>query len=254
MTSNNTQLTNRTALVTGGSRGIGRAICLKLASLGAKVAVNYHNNEQSARDVVSEITAAGGMAVAIQADVSNEDEVQQLVAETETQLGPVDLLVNNAGVFYPVDHTHTTTDIWRKEMAINLDGPFFTTWAVKEGMIARNFGRIVNITSIAGLRPRKNCISYATTKAGLVGFTRSVAEALAPHNIRVNAVAPGLIETEIIADISDEQKQAFVEATPISRLGRPEEIAEVVAFLLTEQSSFVTGQTYVADGGRVTLP
>ncbi|MDC0308197.1 SDR family oxidoreductase, partial [Planctomycetaceae bacterium] len=114
--------------------------------------------------------------------------------------------------------------------------------------------RIVNITSIAGLRPRKNCISYATTKAGVIGFTRSCAEAFAPHNIRVNAVAPGLVDTDIIDDVSAEAKRALIDSTPISRFGKPEEIAEVVAFLLTEQSSFVTGQTYVADGGRVTLP
>jgi 3-oxoacyl-[acyl-carrier protein] reductase len=247
-------LSNKTALVTGGSRGIGRAICNKLASLGARVAVNYHNNEQRANEVVEEITQAAGAAVAIQADVSVESDVQRLVRETEAQLGPVDLLVNNAGIFDPVDHNATTTEIWKRTMAVNLDGPFYTTWAVKDGMIERGFGRIVNITSIAGLRPRPRCIAYATSKAGLIGFTRSVAEALAPHNIRVNAVAPGLIDTEIIADVDEAKKQALIDATPISRLGQPDEIAEVVAFLLTEQSSFVTGQTYVADGGRVTLP
>lgn len=248
------QLIHRTALVTGGSRGIGRAICLKLASLGAHVAVNYHNNKQRAQEVVDEITQADGKAVAIQADVSVEADVQRLVQESESQFGPIDLLVNNAGIFDPVDHDETTTDIWKQTMATNLDGPFFTTWAVKDGMIERGFGRIVNITSIAGLRPRPSCIAYATSKAGLIGFTRSVAEALAPHNIRVNAVAPGLIDTEIIADVDEEKKQALIDSTPIARLGRPEEIAELVAFLLTEQSSFITGQTYVADGGRVTLP
>ena len=254
MITDNSKLTNRVALVTGGSRGIGRAICLKLVSLGAKVSVNYRNNKEAADGVVAEIVDSGGTAVAIQADVSREDDVQRLVAETEQQLGPVELLVNNAGIFVPASHAETTIEIWKREQAVNLDGPFFTTWAVKEGMIERNFGRIVNITSIAGLRPRKNCISYATTKAGLIGFTRSCAEAFAPHNIRVNAVAPGLVDTDIIDDVSAEAKRALIDSTPISRFGKPEEIAEVVAFLLTEQSSFITGQTYVADGGRVTLP
>ena len=254
MSIENTHLTNRVALVTGGSRGIGRAICLKLASLGAKVAVNYCSNGSAAHEVVRHIENDGGTAIAVQADVANEDDVQKLVTEVESQLGPVDLLVNNAGVYHSVTHDQTTAQIWKREQAVNVDGPFYTTWAVKDGMIERRFGRIVNITSIAGLRPRKGCISYATTKAGLIGFTRSCAEAFAPHNIRVNAVAPGLVDTEIIADVEASKKQALIDATPISRLGKPEEIAEVVAFLLTEQSSFVTGQTYVADGGRVTLP
>jgi len=254
MTTDISKLTHRVALVTGGSRGIGRAICLKLASLGAKVSVNYHSNGDAAHEVVRKIENEGGLTIAVKADVSKEEDVQRLVSETEEQLGPVDLLVNNAGIFYPASHNETTAEMWKREQAVNLDGPFFTTWAVKEGMIEREFGRIVNITSIAGLRPRKNCISYATTKAGVIGFTRSCAEAFAPHNIRVNAVAPGLVDTDIIDNVSEEAKQALIDSTPISRFGKPAEIAEVVAFLLTEQSSFVTGQTYVADGGRVTLP
>lgn len=248
------EFTHKTALVTGGSRGIGAAICRKLAAEGAAVAVNYHRSADRAAEVVEQIKKSGGTALALQGDVSSEEDVKQLVAETEQQLGPIDLLVNNAGIYDDVDHDHTTSNLWARTMRANLDGPFYTTWAVKTGMIKRRFGRIVNIASIAGLRPRPACIAYATSKAGLIGFTRSVAAALAEHNIRVNAVAPGLIDTEIIADVPPEKIQSLIDATPISRIGQPEEIAELVAFLLSEKSSYVTGQTYVADGGRVTLP
>ena len=244
----------KTALVTGASRGIGKACALLLAQAGANVAVNYRQNKAAADETVDAIQAMGVKATAIQADISCPEGVEALVSTTTEKLGPVDLLVNNAGIFDRVSHEQTDWELWRKTMAINLDSAFLVTWAVKQGMIDREYGRIVNISSIAGVRPRPMSISYAASKAGMIGFARSLAQALAPHNIRVNSVAPGLIHTEILDGVAQEDLQALIDATPIPRIGRVDEIAELVFFLLSDKSSFITGQTIVASGGRVTLP
>ncbi|MFP6753528.1 MAG: 3-oxoacyl-ACP reductase FabG [Pirellulaceae bacterium] len=244
----------KTALVTGASRGIGKACALLLAQAGANVAVNYRQNKAAADETVDAIQAMGAEATAIQADISCPDGVEVLVNTTTEKLGPVDLLVNNAGIFDRVSHEQTDWELWRKTMAINLDSAFLVTWAVKQGMIDRQYGRIVNISSIAGVRPRPMSIAYAASKAGMIGFARSLAQALAPHNIRVNSVAPGLIQTEILDGVAQEDLQALIDATPIPRIGRVDEIAELVFFLLSDKSSFITGQTIVASGGRVTLP
>lgn len=244
----------KTALVTGASRGIGKACALLLARAGAKVAVNYHQNKTAADETVNAIQAMGAEAAAIQADIACPEGVEALVRTTTETLGPVDLLVNNAGIFDRVGHEQTDWELWRKTMAVNLDSAFLVTWAVKQGMIDRKYGRIVNISSIAGVRPRPMAIAYAASKAGMIGFARSLAQALAPHNIRVNSVAPGLIETEILDGVAQDDLQALIDATPIPRIGRVDEIAELVFFLLSEKSSFITGQTIVASGGRVTLP
>lgn len=244
----------RTALVTGGGRGIGRACCLKLAQAGAAVAVNYASRADAAAETVREIQAAGGRAVALQADVSDADQVDQLVRRTQEELGPIDLLVNNAGIFEHTPHTELPAELWNRTLAVNLTGPYLVSWAVKDGMLARGWGRIVNMSSISGLRARPMSIAYAASKAGLIGLTRSLAEALAPGNVRVNAVAPGLIDTEIIADVEQSRLDEIVESTPIRRLGQPAEIADTVMFLLSDASSFTTGQTLVASGGRVMLP
>jgi 3-oxoacyl-[acyl-carrier protein] reductase len=244
----------KTALVTGASRGIGKACALLLAQAGADVAVNYRQNEAAADETVDEIQAMGVKSVAIQADVSLPEGVENLVRRTVEQLGPVDLLVNNAGIFDRISHEETDWEQWRQTMASNLDSAFLVTWAVKESMIQREYGRIVNISSIAGIRPRPMSIAYAASKAGMIGFARSLAQALAPHNIRVNTVAPGLIATDILNDVDQQDLQDLIDATPIPRIGKPEEIAELVFFLLSERSSFMTGQTLVASGGRVTLP
>jgi 3-oxoacyl-[acyl-carrier protein] reductase len=244
----------RTALVTGGARGIGGAVCRLLAAEGAKVAVNYRTSERAAEELVGRIRQQDGHAVALAADVSQADEVHRLVREVEESLGPVDLLVNNAAVFDLCKHDQLTLKQWEKTLAVNLTGTFLTTWAVKDGMLERGFGRIVNISSIAGLRARSRCIDYAVTKAGVISFTKSCAEAFAAHNVRVNCVAPGLIDTEMVADVNPELRQQLIDETPIPRIGKPEEIATVVAFLLSEESSFMTGQTLVASGGRVLVP
>ena len=244
----------KTALVTGGSRGIGRACCLRLAEAGAAVAVNYCSNEPAAQETVRQIEALGGQALAVKADVASEGDVARMVARVQGELGPVDLLVNNAGVFDYVPHTGTTREIWQRTLDVNLTGAWLVTWAVKDGMITRGYGRIVNVTSISALEPRPMSIAYAASKAGLVGLTKSVAAALAPHNVRVNAVAPGLIETEILDGVEQATLERIIDATPMKRIGTPEEVAALVFFLLSDESSFTTGQTIVTSGGRVMRP
>jgi 3-oxoacyl-[acyl-carrier protein] reductase len=244
----------RTALVTGGSRGIGRAVCVALAQDGANVAINYRSNEAAANETARLVEEAGGQALVVQADVSQPNEVDELVADVERILGPVDLLVNNAGVFDYVSHAETTLEIWQRTLDNNLTSAYLVTWAVKDSMLERDFGRIVNMSSISALRPRPNSIAYAASKAGLIGLTKSLAEAVADKNLRVNGIAPGLIETDIIADVDQAALDTIIQATPMKRIGTPEEIAELATFLLSERSRFMTGQTLVASGGRVMLP
>jgi 3-oxoacyl-[acyl-carrier protein] reductase len=245
---------NRTVLITGGSRGIGRACCLRLARAGARIAVNYHSREDDALETVRLIEEQGSDAIAVQANVADEKSVADMVARVNDSLGPIDMLVNNAGIFEYVTPETTTLDHWRRTIDVNLTGLYIVTWAVKDQMIARNFGRIVNMSSISGLRSRPYGIAYSASKAGVIGFTRSVSEAFIAHNIRVNAVAPGLIDTEIIDDVDQPTIDRIVEQTPMKRIGQPDEIADVVHFLLSDASRFMVGQTLVACGGRVMLP
>ena len=247
------ELAGRVALVTGGSRGIGRAVCLALAREGADVAVNYATHADAAERTRAEVEAAGVRGVSIMADVAREDEVAAMVAATEAELGAVDILVTSAGIVLTEAHTELDYEGWRRVMAVNLDGTFLSIMAVKDGMIARGYGRIVCMASIAGLRARADFIHYSASKAGVIALVRSFAEAVAP-DVRVNSVAPGLIETDMIDDIDPEARRAMIEATPLQRIGTPEEIAELTLFLVSERSSFTTGQTVVASGGRVTLP
>jgi 3-oxoacyl-[acyl-carrier protein] reductase len=247
-------LAGRTALVTGGAKGIGRACCVRLAQAGANVAINYLTSDEQARVTADLVEQAGVKAHLICADVASPEQVTAMVSEVIDALGPVDLLVNNAGVFHFLPHDETSLEIWRKTLDVNLTGAYLVTWAVKPSMIERGFGRIVNIASIAGLRPRPMSIAYAASKAGLIGLTKSLAEALAPHNIRVNAIAPGLIDTEILSDVSQERIDAIVQSTPLGRIGSGVDIADAALFLLSEQSSFITGQTLVVCGGRVMSP
>lgn len=247
-------LTGRTALVTGGAKGIGRACCLRLAQAGANVAINYLTSDEQARETAELVGQVGVKTHLVCADVASPEQVTAMVGEVVDALGPVDLLVNNAGVFHFLPHEETSLEIWRKTLDVNLTGAYLVTWAVKSSMIDRGFGRIVNIASIAGLRPRPMSIAYAASKAGLIGLTKSLAEALAPHNIRVNAVAPGLIDTEILSDVSRERIDAIVQSTPLGRIGSGVDVADAVLFLLSEQSSFITGQTLVVCGGRVMSP
>ncbi len=250
MTTTSTDLVGRTALVTGGSRGIGRATCLMLAECGAQVAINYTQNKEAAKTALGMVQEIGAEAMIVRADVSSEVDVKHMLEEVRTQLGPVDLLVNNAGIAVSQPHSEIAFVDWKRMFEVNVDGVFLTTWAVKDEMIARGYGRIVNIASLAGVILKKDMIHYATTKAAVISFTRHCAEALAPHNIRVNCVAPGLTDTELARGGNPDMLDQLITSTPLGRMAVPGEIASVIRFLLSDAASFVTGQTVVACGGR----
>jgi 3-oxoacyl-[acyl-carrier protein] reductase len=249
-----TDFQGRVALVTGGSRGIGRATALRLAQDGADVAVSYRARRPEAERVIAEIEALGRRALGAPCDVSQPGDVDRLVGQVRARLGPIDFLVHSGAVSNVCDHTDLTYDVWRETIDVNLTGTYLLVFAVKDEMIARRFGRIVALSSIAALRPRQRQIHYSAAKAGVIALTRCCAEAFAPHNVRINCIAPGLIETEMAHVLSDEAITAIVRETPQGRIGQPEEIAAVVRFLLSEESSFLTGQTLAPSGGRVMLP
>ncbi|MBA62264.1 MAG: beta-ketoacyl-ACP reductase [Planctomycetaceae bacterium] len=245
---------NKVAVVTGGSRGIGLAVAQQLVAYGAKVCINYNVSQERADQAVNQIREAGGEAIAVQADVSEQRQARELIQQAEQQLGPVDFLVNNAGIFDVAAHDEFDEQMWHRTMKINVDGVFYCSWAVKDGMVARGYGRIVNIASIAGLEAKPYAIAYATSKAAVVGFTRSLGQALAADNVRVNAVAPGLIDTEILDGFDQTQKDHLINITPSKRIGQAGEVANMVSFLLSDESDFTVGQTMVLSGGRVNLP
>jgi 3-oxoacyl-[acyl-carrier protein] reductase len=245
--------TNRVALVTGGSRGIGRATALRLASEGADVAISYASRTRDAEEIVAAIRALGRRALCVPCNVADSSEVQRLVGQIRKQLGPIDLLVHCGAISNIKDHTELSEDAWREMIDVNLTGAYLVVFAVKDEMLGRGFGRIVTVSSIAALRPRKMQIHYASAKAGVIAMTRCCAEAFAP-NVRINCVAPGLIETEMAHVLPDSTIERIKSETPLGRLGTPEEVASVIRFLLSEESSFMTGHTLAASGGRVTIP
>ena len=241
---------DRTAVVTGGGRGIGRAICQMLAERGARVAVNFERNQQAADETISMIAGQAERAMAVQADVSESAAVDRMMHAVREQLGPIDFLINNAGIATTTSHHDLKYEDWKRMFDINVDGPFLTTWAVKDEMIERQFGRIVNVSSLAGIKIKPDMIHYATTKAALISFTRHCAQAFAPFNVRVNCVAPGLTDTDITRNGNLELVDHLIAVTPMKRMADPAEIASVVQFLLSDDSSFVTGQTVPVCGGR----
>jgi 3-oxoacyl-[acyl-carrier protein] reductase len=226
---------------------------VRLAKAGARVAINYAADDAAAQETRRMVEAEGAPCTLIKADVSDPDDVRRMVEEASA-LGPIDLLMHSAGVAEAGTHQEIDFATWRRVMAVNLDGTFLTVMAVKDGMMERGYGRIVCIASIAGLRPRPTMLAYGTSKAGVIAFARNCSEAFAPH-IRINCIAPGLIDTDMpAASLTDAARKRMVDATPLARIGQPEEMAELALFLLSERSSFITGQTISADGGRVTLP
>ncbi len=244
----------RTALVTGGARGIGRAVCLRLAAGGARVAVNYLSNRDEAEKTVERIRAAGGVAIAIQADVADPQQATTMVRAVAGQLGPVELLVNNAGRYAVKAAAGESPEEWDGLLRSNLQTTFVATWAVKQGMLERRFGRIVNIASSAAMAMPAVTVGYGAAKAAVVALTKGWAKAWGPSNIRVNCVAPGVIDTEANANIDAAMIERLRRDTPLGRIGEPGEVADAVAFLLSEASSYVNGQTLVVCGGRVMVP
>lgn len=250
----NDEFAGRVALVTGGSRGIGRAVALQLARNGADVAISYASRSRPAEETVAEIRALGRRSICVECDVSQQEPVDRMVAETRRQLGSIDLLAHCGAISNTCDHNELSFERWKEMIDVNLHGAFRVVFAVKDEMIRRKFGRIVMLSSVAALRPRARQIHYSASKAGVIALTRCCAEAFAPHNVRMNGIAPGLIDTEMAKVLTPEQAQTVISQTAMGRIGQPEEIAEVAAFLLSERSSFVIGQTVAACGGRVMLP
>lgn len=244
---------NRVALVTGGSRGIGRETALRLAREGADVAISYATRRQPAEEVLEQIRGMGRRATCAACNVASRDDVARLVETTRRDLGPIDLLVHCGAISNIRSHQELDYECWRETIDVNLNGAYLAVFAVKDEMIERRFGRIVTISSIAALRPRQMQIHYSAAKAGVIAMTRCCAEAFAPHNVRVNCVAPGLTETEMAHVLPEETIQRVVRETPLGRIGQPHEIAALIRFLLSEESSFMTGQTVVACGGRVMI-
>ncbi len=244
-------LSGKIALVTGGGRGIGRATALKLGEAGAKVAVNYNASEAPAREVADAITAAGGEADIFKADVSKADEVDTLVSGIIKDWGRIDILVNNAGITRDNLMMRMSQDEWDAVLETNLRSAYFTSRAVLRTMLRNRWGRIVNISSVVGLTGNAGQANYAAAKAGLIGFTKSLAKEVGSRNITANAVAPGFIETDITAGLPDNLKADMLKAIPAERYGQPEDVANVVLFLASDLAAYVTGQVINADGGMV---
>ncbi len=244
----------RVALVTGASRGIGRATAMKLAGEGADVAVHYVRSKKSAESVCEEVRRLGRRAIAVQADIADRAAVKEMTAKVTREFGGIDLLVNNAGDVGNMNFDELAPEHWDRIIAINLTGPFNVIWVVKDAMIQRKFGRIVNVSSIAALAVRPNQLAYSAAKAGVISLTKSSCEPLARYNIRINSVAPGAIDTDMIHEVSLEMQEHLRSTTPLGRLGEPKEIANVIAFLLSEESSYMTGATVIASGGRILFP
>ena len=244
-------LQRKVALVTGASRGIGRAIALELARQGATVAVNYAGSEAKANEVVEEIKKMGQEAVAIQADVSSAEAVERMVKTVLEQFGRIDILVNNAGITRDNLLMRMKEEEWDQVINTNLKGVFHCIKAVTRPMMKQRYGRIVNIASIVGISGNPGQANYVAANAGVIGLTKTAARELASRNITVNAVAPGFITTDMTDSLSDELKADMLKQIPLARFGEPEDVAKVVAFLVSDAASYMTGQTLHVDGGMV---
>ena len=242
-------LRGKVALVTGGSRGIGRAIALKLASMGADVAIFYAGNEKAAQDILHEIQNLGVRAMALRCNVAHSEEVSAACAQVKETLGPVDILVNNAGITCDKLAMRMSPEEFDQVVAVNLNGAFHTIRALYADFARRRSGRIINISSVSGLMGNAGQANYSASKAGMVGLTKSIARELAGRGITVNAVAPGFIQTDMTGAMNEETLEKALAAVPMKRIGQPEDIAEAVAFLAGEGAAYITGAVIQVDGG-----
>lgn len=242
-------LAGKRAVVTGGGRGIGRAVCLALAAAGADVLVNYSGSANAAEAVAADCRALGVRAVTCRADVSDAAQANELIAAAIQQLGGVDILVNNAGITRDGLLLRMSDADFEAVLAVNLAGAFHCMRAACRPMMKQRFGRIINISSVVGLRGNAGQANYAASKAGLIGLTKSVAKEYAARNITANAVAPGFIETDMTAAMPESARAAAAAAIPAGRIGRAEDVAAAVAFLAGEQAGYITGQVLCVDGG-----
>ena len=245
------KLTGKIALVTGASRGIGRTCALYLAKLGAKVVVNYARSSAQADQVAAQIREMGGEAIAIRADVSKQEDVEAMMEETIKIYGGLDILVNNAGITRDTLLIRMKEEDWDQVIDTNLKGVFLVTKAASRYMMKKRQGRIINISSVIGIAGNAGQANYAASKAGIIGFSKSVARELASRNILVNMIAPGFIDTDMTEGLNDQAKESILSRVPLKRYGKPEDIAHLVGFLASEESSYITGQVIHVDGGMI---
>lgn len=243
------RLENLVALVTGGSRGIGRAICVKLASLGAVVGVNYVSNPAAAEETLHQITAAGGKGFTVRFDVADAEAVQENIKEIVAAHGQIDILVNNAGITRDGLMARMKEDDWDSVLDTNLKGAFLCSKAVMRSMMKKRWGRIINVSSVVGFIGNGGQVNYGAAKAGLTGLTKSMARELAGRNITVNCVAPGYIVTDMTDGLAEDVQEALKAQIPLGVLGTPEDVAASVGFLASTDSNYITGQTLHVNGG-----
>lgn len=242
-------LKDRVAIVSGGSRGIGRAIVLEFARQGADVAFNYLKSDDLAEEIKLKIKSMGRKAVIFKADVKDSAATKKMVEEAKNALGGLDIVVNNAGILRDKALMLMEEEDWDEVISTNLSGAFNLIKAAIIGFMKEKKGNIINITSVAGMKGAARQVNYSASKAGLIGLTKSLAKEVAPYNIRVNAIAPGYIETDMLKVLKDSQKEDYLKKIPLNRFGLPEEVAKVAAFLASDESGYITGQVIPVDGG-----
>ncbi len=246
------EFSDKVALITGASRGIGRAVANDLASKGAMVVINYTSNESAANKVLGEIEKCGGKATICRFDVSNHESVNENIEKIIDEYGSVHILINNAGITRDTLLPRMKETDWDEVMSVNLKGVFNCTKAVTRGMMKQRYGRIVNITSVVGEMGNAGQTNYSATKAGIIGFTKSAAKELGSRGITVNAVSPGFIDTDITKDLPDSLKQRYIQGIPLGRFGEPEDISGVISFLVSDNASYITGEVIRVNGGLYT--